>query len=108
MKVLRLLQNRTLAAGFATLILTAAAAVSLFAQQGAMSPYQNEQDGQSAGGKWIAFRSEDPMTGDKKVRFELMANNYMREDPNSKPPVELVCTNGIYEYSDLNPGERLG
>ena len=105
MKVLRLLQNRTLAAGFAIVALTA---LSLLAQQGAMSPYQNEQDGVSGGGKWMIFRSEDPMTGAKKVRFELMANNYMREDPNSKPRVELVCTNGKYEYSDFNPGERLG
>ena len=109
MKGLRSLhsKNRTMVAGFATLILIAAAAVSLFAQ-GAMSPYQNEQDGESAGGKWMAFRSEDKMTAAKKVRFELMANNYMREDPNSKPRVELVCTNGKYEYSDFNPGERLG
>ena len=36
-----------------------------------------------------------------------MANNYMREDPNSKPRVEPL-TNGKYEYSDFNPGERLG
>lgn len=109
MKGLRSLhsKNRTMVAGLATLILIAAAAVSLFAQ-GAMSPYQNEQDGESAGGKWMVFRSEDKMTGAKKVRFELMANNYMREDPNSKPRVELICTNGKYEYSDFNPGERLG
>ncbi|HTU43140.1 MAG TPA: hypothetical protein VMF10_15635 [Candidatus Aquilonibacter sp.] len=108
MKVMRLLQTRPLAAGLTTLALMAATAVALLAQQGAMSPYQNEQDGVSGGGKWMIFRSEDPMTGAKKVRFELMANNYMREDPNSKPRVELVCTNGKYEYSDFNPGERLG
>jgi hypothetical protein len=101
-------KKRALAAVFASFILIAVAVVSLFAQQGAMSPYQNEQDGASAGGKWVVFRSEDKMTAAKKVRFELMANNYMREDPNSKPRVELVCTNGKYEYSDFNPGERLG
>lgn len=110
MNVLRLLhgKNRATLAAFATLILIAAAGVSLLAQQGAMSPYQNEQDGVSVGGKWMVFRSEDKMTAAKKVRFELMANNYLREDPNSKPRVELVCTNGKYEYSDFNPGERLG
>jgi hypothetical protein len=101
-------KNRALAAGFATLLLIAAAAVSIFAQQGAMSPYQGEQDGASAGGKWMVFRSEDKMTAARKVRFELLANNYMREDPDSKPRVELVCTNGKYEYSDFNPGARLG
>lgn len=99
--------NRKSAAAFGTLAVIAAAAVSLFAQ-GAMSPYQDEQDGVSAGGKWVVFHREDKMTGAKKVRFELMSNNYLREDPDSKPRVELVCTNGKYEYADFNPGTRLG
>jgi hypothetical protein len=54
-----------------------------------MSPYQNEQDGVSAGGKWMQFQSEDKMSGAKRVRFELMADNYFREDPDYKPRVEL-------------------
>jgi hypothetical protein len=109
LKALRLLHSKSnLAAGFATLAVVAAAALSLFAQQGSMSPYQDEQDGVSAGGKWMVFRREDKMTGAKKVRFELMANNYLREDPDSKPRIELVCSNGKYEYSDFNPGSRLG
>jgi hypothetical protein len=82
--------------------------LTAFAQQGAMSPYQDERDGVSAGGKWMQFQSEDKMTGAKKVRFELLANNYLREDPDYKPRVELVCTNGKYTYADFNPGERLG
>jgi hypothetical protein len=83
-------------------------AVSAFAQEGAMSPYQNEQDGVSAGGKWIEFRSEDKMTGAKKVRFELLANNYFRQDQDFKPRVEVTCTDGKYQYSDFNMGGRLG
>jgi hypothetical protein len=95
-------------------IVFAAAAMLLlsgasFAQNGgAMSPNQDEQDGVTAGGKWTEFRSEEKMTGAKKVRFELLANNYFRQDPNYKPRVELVCTNGKYEYSDFNPGVPLG
>lgn len=113
MNVLPLLQNKNrfaLAAGmlFATFSLVAAAAVSAFAQGRAMSPYQDEQDGVSAGGQWMAFRSEDKMTAAKKVRFELLSNNYLREDPDSKPRVELVCSNGKFERADFNPGERLG
>ena len=111
MKGSRLLQNKNrylLVAAFATLVLLAAAAVSALAQEGAMSPNQGEQDGVSAGGNWLEFRSEDKMTGAKKVRFELMANNYFKEDPDSKPRVELVCTNGQYKYADFNPGARLG
>jgi hypothetical protein len=97
-----------LAAGqiFASVLLIAAT-VTAFAQE-RMSPYQDEQDGVSAGGKWTEFRSEDKMTGAKKVRFELLSNNYLREDPDSKPRVELVCSNGKYEAADFNPGARLG
>jgi len=83
-------------------------AVSAFAQGGAMSPYQNEKDGVSAGGKWMEFASEDQMTGAKKVRFELLADNYFREDPDYKPRVELFCSDGKLKLADFNPGERLG
>jgi hypothetical protein len=113
LNVSRLLHARNhsgLAAGtmFATLILMAAAAVSAGAQQGAMSPYQGEGDGVSAGGKWMEFRSEDKMTGAKKVRFELLSNNYFREDPDYKPRIELTCSDGKYKRAVFNPGARLG
>jgi hypothetical protein len=109
LNVLPLLQNKNrfaLAAGM--LFATSFLVVSAFAQGRAMSPYQDEQDGVSAGGQWMAFRSEDKMTAAKKVRFELLSNNYLREDPDSKPRVELVCSNGKFERADFNPGERLG
>ena len=113
LKGLHLLQNKNryvlaAAAMFATLTLIAVSALSSPAQQGAMSPYQGEGDGVSAGGKWLEFRSEDKMTGAKKVRFELLSNNYLREDPDYKPRVELVCTNGKYQRAVFNPGARLG
>lgn len=113
MKVLHLFHSKTryaLAMGalFASVILLASAAVPARAQEGAMSPYQDEKDGVSAGGKWMEFQSEDKMTGAKKARFELLSNNYLREDPDYKPRVELVCTNGKYQYADFNPGVRLG
>ena len=98
--------RNTFAAGviFAALLLWAA---SSFAQGGAMSPYQGEQDGVSAGGKWTEFQSEDKMTGAKKVRFELVSDNYFREDPNYKPRVELFCEDGKLKLADFNPGVRL-
>jgi len=92
----------------ACLTLVCVSAISALAQGGAMSPYQDEKDGVSAGGKWMEFQSEDKMTGAKKVRFELLSNNYFREDPDYKPRIELVCTNGKYEYADFNPGAKLG
>ncbi len=82
-------------------------AASAVAQSGAMSPYQNEQDGVTAGGKWMEFQSEDKMTGAKKVRFELLADNYFREDPDYKPRVELFCEAGKLKLADFNPGVRL-
>jgi hypothetical protein len=108
---LRMHQNssrRTAGAVLAALVLMAVATVSAVAQEGAMSPYQDEQDGVSAGGKWMQFQSEDKMTGAKKTRFVLVANNYFKEDPDSKPRVALVCNNGKLQYADFNPGERLG
>jgi hypothetical protein len=102
-------RRNTWAAGavFATFILMAVASVSA-AAQGAMSPYQGEKDGVSAGGNWMEFQSEDKMTGAHRVRFELLANNYFREDPDYKPRVELFCNNGKYERAEFDPGARLG
>src|SRR5579872_5625469 len=111
LKELRLLHKKKSSSALAILAtsdLLAVAAVTACAQEGAMSPYQDEQDGVSAGGRWMEFRREDKMTGAKKVRFELMSNNYLREDPDSKPRVELVCSNGKYQFADFNPGTRLG
>ena len=78
-----------------------------FAQGGAMSPYQDEQDGIKAGGKWMQFQSVDKMTGAKKVRFELLSDNYFREDPDYRPRVELFCEEGKLKLADFNPGVRL-
>ena len=82
-------------------------AAAIFAQDDAMSPYQNERDGVSAGGKWMQFESQDKMTGAKRVRFELLADNYFREDPEYKPRVELFCEAGKLKLADFNPGVRL-
>lgn len=104
----RLAVKRLAVVMLAPLMLMAVAVVPAAAQGGAMSPYQGEADGVSAGGNWMEFRSEDKMTGAKKVRFELLSNNYLREDPEYKPRVELVCSNGKYTHADFNPGARLG
>ncbi|MFZ0807247.1 MAG: hypothetical protein WAN03_13720 [Candidatus Sulfotelmatobacter sp.] len=84
-----------------------AISLSAFAQGGAMSPYQGEQDGVSAGGKWMEFKSEDKMTGAKRVRFELLANNYFREDPDYQPRVEFICEDGKFKTAEFNPGVRI-
>lgn len=91
----------------AALIGAFALCASAFAQRGAMSPYPNERDGVSAGGNWMQFESEDKMSGAKRVRFELLANNYFREDPDYKPRIELFCEGGKLKLADFNPGVRL-
>jgi hypothetical protein len=103
-------QKRWVQAGVfcAAAVLVFAAAVSVSAQSGSFSPYQGESDGVSAGGKWMVFHSEDKMTAAKKVRLELLSDNYLSEDPDYKPRIELICTNGKYTYTDFNPGIRLG
>ncbi|MGD0790781.1 MAG: hypothetical protein ABR920_03325 [Terriglobales bacterium] len=77
-------------------------------QSGAMTPYQGESDGVSAGGKWLEFHSDDKMTGAKKVRFEIQSDNYFREDPEYKPRVTLYCSDGKLKLADFNPGVKLG
>jgi hypothetical protein len=91
----------------ACLAFASTAAIAALAQGGAMSPYQDEKDGVSAGGKWMEFHSEDKMTGAKRVRFELLADNYLKEDPEYKPRIELFCTDGKLKLADFNPGVRL-
>ncbi len=92
---------------FAFLVVVGAA-LSAGAQRTVRSPNQDESDGVRVGGNWVEFHSEDKMTAAKKVRFELLSDNYLSEDPDYKPRIELVCTNGKYTYADFNPGIRLG
>ena len=109
MNVLRSSQKRAiLAVKSAVACIALFCAVSAVAQQDTLSPYQGEQDGVSAGGKWLQFASEDKMTGAKKVRFELLAENYFKEDPNYKPRVELICEDGKYKVSTFTPAVRIG
>ena len=100
------LRTRTVLLFFVGFFVVGATALAC-AQRGTMTPYQNEQDGVSAGGKWLEFDSIEKMTGAKKVRFELLSDNYFREDPDYKPRVELFCVGGKLKLGDFNPGVRL-
>lgn len=93
---------------FAAFAFFGAATLSALAQHPVASPYQGEGDGSSVGGKWVEFRSEEKMTGYKKVRFELQADNYLSLSPDYKPRIEMVCTDRKYTYADFNPGMPLG
>lgn len=99
--------HKTNVAVLACVTIVCAVAGSAFAQGGAMSPYQDEKDGVSAGGKWMMFQSEDKMTGSKRARFELQSDNSFKEDPDYKPRVVLYCEAGKLKLADFNPGVRL-
>jgi hypothetical protein len=90
-----------------TFLVTILLCCAAFAQGGSLSPYQNERDGVSAGGKWTMFQGEDKMTGASRVRFELLAENYFREDPDYKPRVELICEGGKFKYASFNPAVKV-
>ena len=90
------------------LALACAAAIPAYAQSGAMSPYQDKEDGISAGEKWMEFRSEDKMTGAKRFRFELRSGNDPREESDYEPRVELFCSGGKFQRADFDPGAGLG
>ena len=95
------------AAGAVALIVTIGGVTLACAQNDAMTPNQDENDGVNAGGTWLEFASSDKMTDANDVRFELLADNYFREDPNYKPRVTLFCSNGKLKLADFNPGVKL-
>ncbi len=101
------LTARTALLSLVAVFFVVATAALACAQSGAMTPYQGESDGVSAGGKWLEFHSTDKMTGAKKVRFEIQSDNYFKEDPEYKPRVNLVCHDGKLKWADFNPGVRL-
>ena len=115
MKLLRGFRTSSLGRKMATAVATGTVCLSMLvggatfaaAQNRRMSPYQDEADGVSAGGNWLEFATEDKMTGGRKVRFELQANNSFREDPNYPPRVNMFCDNGKLKVADFNPGVRL-
>ena len=68
-------------------------------------PAQN--DSTSAGGNWREYDSQDKMTAAHRVKFELPADNTLRDSRYYQPRVELYCENGSLKSSAFDPGVRL-
>lgn len=68
-------------------------------------PAQN--DNNSAGGNWREYASEDKMTAAHKVKFELPADNTLRDSRYYQPRVVLYCESGNLKSSEFTPGVRL-
>jgi hypothetical protein len=64
-----------------------------------------QDPGVPAGGKWMEYTAEDPMTAAKKVRFELLANNALDRDSSAK--VTIFCTDGKLALSDFRPNIKM-
>ena len=91
----------------AVFLLVATLSTAGWAQAIRRSPNQDERDSVSAGGDWAEFQSDDKMTGAKRVRFELLAKNSFREDPDFQPRVELYCSASKVTRLEFDPGARL-
>jgi hypothetical protein len=84
-------------------------AAGLWAQEQRRSrgPDQDRyNNGVSAGGNWIESRAEDPMTGAKKVRFQLDATDTSQGDDRAQ--IILYCTDGKLKLADFRPNIRMG
>lgn len=91
------------------LLLAAVFTVGSASAQGPAGPPPREQpqnQGQSAGGNWWVWQSEDPMTAAKLTTFQLESSNTMPDsDRHSK--IILYCKNGHLEHSVFEPSIRM-
>ena len=67
--------------------------------------YDRSSNGASAGGKWMSYRVEDPMTAAKRVRLELPADNVNDRDEQAR--IILYCTDGKLNLADFHPNVPL-
>jgi hypothetical protein len=87
---------------FACCFLLCALAASLAAQNGGAVA-----SGASAGGRWRVFASEDEMTAAKRMTFELISDNSLRENRDAQSRIDIYCENGKYRSSEFTPGAML-
>ena len=68
---------------------------------------EDEADGAavSAGGRWRKFETRDPMTNVQRVRFQLEADNPLR-DSISNAKINVLCAKGDYVIGRFVPNVR--
>ena len=69
-----------------------------------LAPAQN--NGVPAGGKWTMSETEEKMTGEKRVKFDLPADNNLR-DSDRPPEVMIFCVAGKLKLADFHPNLRM-
>lgn len=65
-----------------------------------------QENGVPVGGKWMKYEAEEKMTGNKRVRFELPADNPL-ENSERTPLVRIYCEQGKFKLADFRPNFRL-
>jgi hypothetical protein len=58
------------------------------------------------GGNWRVVESEDKMTAAKRVKFELISDNSLRENRDAQSRIDIYCENGKYRATQFTPGIR--
>ena len=84
---------RTLRFGMAILVMLAAFAPA-------------QENGVPAGGKWMKYETEEKMTGYKRIKFDLPADNYL-SNSDRRPEVMIFCANGKLKLADFHPNFRM-
>ncbi len=74
-------------------------------RRGDEGDYDQGGNGVSVGGNWTAYRSEDRMTAENRVRFMLPADN--ARDSDERAQVILYCTDGKLKLADFRPNLKL-
>jgi hypothetical protein len=87
---------------FAGILLSCTATLSAYAQDAPAPASVN------AGGKWIEISSQDKMTLANRTRFELEADNFLRDSSYHKPKIQIFCENGKYKFANFVPNVKLG
>ncbi len=78
--------------------------LGILAMMAAFAPAQN--NGVPAGGKWTKYEEEEKMTGDKRVKFELPADNFLANG-DRRPEIMLFCVGGKLKLGDFHPNLRM-
>lgn len=60
-----------------------------------------------AGGKWTKSETEDKMTGQKKVKFDLAGDNFLAGS-DQRPEILIFCQGGKLALGDFRPNIRIG
>jgi hypothetical protein len=82
---------------------------SAIAQEGGAQGDSAKQLGISAGGNWLEFDKSDPITDAKSVRFEIEADNFLRNSGYYKPKIEIFCKdNGEFSAAQFDPNVKIG